>query len=413
MMNSTMKYLVIGMVLTAILFGTFSAGVLAGQAFSDQLALNNPGTWFGNSKITNSGTNVDNEELLKPFWEAWDIIQKQYVDQPVNDQNLIRGAIRGMLASLEDPHTSYMDPDEFRQANLPLEGSYEGIGAWVDTTGDWLTIISPMPGSPAEAAGLMAEDQIRAVDDEDMTGIAGELVLRRVLGPAGTPLKLTIFRPSQERTFEVNITRSEITVPSVEGELLEGGIAYVRLFTFGADTGKEFRTVLKELASQNPVGLILDLRNNGGGYLNTAIEVLTEVLPSGKIAMIEEKGDGSRIELRTQRGGRMLDVPLVVLVNGGSASASEIAAGAIQDYERGVLVGEKTFGKGSVQNWVPLSDDEGAVKITIARWLTPKERQINKQGLTPDYEVQVTEDDLLSGVDPQLEKAINLLTKAR
>ncbi|WP_299028415.1 S41 family peptidase [uncultured Thermanaerothrix sp.] len=355
-----------------------------------------------------TSTSSSVETLFKPFWQAWDLVHEQYVDQPVNDEILMRGAIRGMLEALNDPHTGYMDPFEYQQANAPLEGEYEGIGAWVDTSGEFLTIISPMPNSPAEKAGLKAGDRIIAVDGEDMTGVDPSLVLRRVLGPAGTSVTLTIQREGEPTPFDVNIVRQRITIPSVEGKMLDQNIAYVRLFTFGEKTASDLRSTLARLLEQKPVGVILDLRNNGGGYLNAAIDVSSEFIKQGVI-MYEVYGDGRKITYEAKGRGIATTIPLVVLVNEGTASASEITAGAIQDHQRGKLVGTKTFGKGSVQSWTPLVNNQGAVRITIARWLTPKERQINGVGLTPDLEVPLTEDDLKAGKDPQLEAAIQIL----
>jgi carboxyl-terminal processing protease len=291
-----------------------------------------------------------------------------------------------------------------------MDGEYEGIGAWVDTTGDYVKIVSPMPGSPAEKAGLKANDIIIKVDGEDMTGIDGNLVLRRILGPAGTDVTLTIQREGLDAPFDVTITRAKIIIPSVEGKMLDGNIAYIQLFTFGEKTTGELKTKLRELMAQNPKGLILDLRNNGGGYLNTAIEVVSQFIDKG-VVMYEEYGNGQRKTFQALPGGLATKIPLVVLVNEGTASASEITAGAIQDYGRGVLVGVTTYGKGSVQNWIPLENNQGAVRVTIARWLTPKERQISKIGLKPDVEVPLTEEDIKNEKDPQLDKAIEIINQ--
>lgn len=380
------------------------------------------------------GTPSDLETLFQPFWETWQIVHDQYVDQPVDDTAMMRGAIRGMLESLGDQHTSYMDPDQYQQANIPLNGEYEGIGAWVDPNAEYLTIVSPMPDSPAEKAGLEPGDEIIAVDGEDMTGIDGNLVIRRVLGPAGTQVTLTIRRDGVPKPFDVTITRAKITVPSVDYRMIEGeNIAYVQLFDFGQSTSEDLHKALKELLAQNPDGLILDLRNNGGGYLQTAIEVASEFIDSG-VVMYEQYGDGSRQTYEATGHGLATDIPMVVLVNEGSASASEIVAGALQDHKRAPLVGTITFGKGSVQNWIPLSNDQGAVRVTIARWLTPDERTIHEIGLTPDVPIAVfsqeqwdmgvdleqfgvtedqvvilSEEDIKNKVDPQLDKAIEVL----
>jgi carboxyl-terminal processing protease len=363
---------------------------------------------------TNSLSQKERDQLFVPFWEAWDIVQNQYVDRPVDQDALLQGAIRGMLDALGDQHTSYMDPDQFRQANIPLSQEYEGIGAWVDTNAEFLTIVSPMPNSPAENAGLKPGDKIIAIDGDDMTGLDGNLVIRRVLGPAGSPVVLTIRRDIstsvEPQIFDVEIVRARINVPSIDSEMMEGNIAYIRLFQFADNSHQELRRELEALLAENPAGLILDVRNNGGGYLNTAIEITSEFIPSG-VVLIEEFGDGKRQVYEAISGGLATEIPLVVLINEGSASASEILAGAIQDYQRGTIVGSTSFGKGSVQTWVPLSDDQGAVRVTIARWLTPNERQIHEVGLVPDVLVDLSEEDIEDGRDPQLEKAVELLTR--
>ncbi len=351
--------------------------------------------------------NID--DLFKPFWEAWQIVHKQYVDQPVNDEKLMQGAIRGMLDALGDKHTSYMDPDLYRQASMPLQEEYEGIGAYVDTTGKYLTIISPMPGSPAEKAGLKAGDMVIAIDGKDMTGIDGNIVLRSVLGPAGTPVRLTIQRQGVAAPFDVELVRAKITMQSVTGKILENKIAYVQISTFAENTNTELHKILLDLMGQNPTGLIIDLRNDGGGYLQTAIQVGSEFIDQG-VLMHEVYGDGKRDDYNSLGGGVATKIPIVVLVNEGTASASEIVSGAIQDYNRGQLVGVTTYGKGSVQIWTPLSNNEGAIRVTVARWLTPKDRQINDIGLKPDYEVKMTVEDIKAGRDPQLDKAVELLT---
>jgi carboxyl-terminal processing protease len=321
----------------------------------------------------------------------------------------MRGAIEGMMSSLGDPHTTYMNPEQFRRASAPLEGEYEGIGAYVDITGEYLKIISPMPDSPAEKAGLKPNDTIVAVNGEDMTGEDGNLVLKRILGPAGTEVTLTIQREGETETFDVTITRAKIIMPSAEGEMLEDGIAYVRIYTYGDKTMTELRAALKELMAQKPSGLIVDLRNNGGGYLHTAIDVTSQFVKGDQIVMYEEFGDGSREEFKSKSGGLATNIPIVVLVNGGSASAAEITAGALQDLGRAELVGTTTFGKGSVQRWSPLSNEEGAVRITIARWYTPDDRQIHEIGIEPDHVVELTEEDVEAELDPQLDKAVELL----
>jgi len=348
------------------------------------------------------------QAVFKPFWETWALVHKEYVDQPVDDIKLMRGAISGMLASLGDLHTSYMDPSQYTQANTQLSGEYDGIGAWVDAQGDYLTIVSPMSHSPAEKAGLKAGDKVIKVDGSDMTGTPADLVIQKVMGKAGTIVKLTILRQGQD-PFDVDVTRAHITIPSVESKMLDNNIAYVKLNTFGDKSTAEMVAAIKELLAKNPKGLIFDLRNNGGGYLNTAVEVASQFIKEGLIVS-EKYGDGSKDQkFDAIPGGIATDIPMVVLVNEGSASASEIVAGALQDYGRAKLVGVTTYGKGSVQIWTPLTDNAGAVRITVAKWFTPKDRSIHKVGLTPDVEVKLTKEDFDAGRDPQLDAAIKTL----
>ncbi len=348
------------------------------------------------------------DALFRPFWQAWDIVHQEFVDQPVDDVAMMRGAIRGALDALGDPHTAYMDPETYVQANIPLQGSYEGIGAWVDTNAEYLTIVSPMPGSPAEKAGLQPGDEVVAVDGEDMTGIDANLVIRRVLGPAGTKVRLTIRREGEPDLFDVEIIRAEIDVPSIQSRVLDDELGYIQLFSFSGETAGDLRSAIRALKQQGMQALILDLRGNGGGFLHTAIDVASEFIPGGTV-VIERFGDGSEQTYEANGKGMATDLPLVVLVDEGSASASEIVAGAIQDYERGLLIGETTFGKGSVQNWVPLDGDEGAVRVTVARWYTPSGRQIQDIGLEPDILVEVDPMSLDPGEDPQLAAAENAL----
>jgi carboxyl-terminal processing protease len=360
------------------------------------------------SATTSSGAE-NTDALFAPFWEAWQIVQEHYLEQPVDDEKLMQGAIRGMLDALGDQHTSFMDPSEFEDANAPLEG-YDGIGAYVNTDGELLTVIEPIDGSPAEAADLRSGDQIIAIDGEDVTGMLPENARLKVLGPAGSKVILTILREGVEQPFDVEITRAHIVIPSVESEMLEGQIAYVSLSTFGETSAEDLSNAIEQLLAQNPKALILDLRNNSGGYLDIAIDIGSLFLSDGVVAY-EEYGDGTRITYETTGEAIAADIPMVVLVNEWSASASELVAGALQDRGRAQIVGAVTFGKGTVQSWIPLSNDQGAVRVTIARWLTPNGDNVHETGLTPDYEVAFTEEDMVAGNDPQLKRAIELLSQ--
>lgn len=356
-----------------------------------------------------AGTPEDLAPAFMPFWETW--IQVQYLELPeeASQTNLMQKAIGGMVDSLGDDYTNYFDPDLAQQYNTDLSGEYEGIGAWVDTTTDYLTIISPIKDTPAEEAGLQPGDQVVAIDGDDMTGVDPQIALKRVLGPAGTEVILTIKREGVEEPFDVNIVRRRIVIPYIETEMLEGNIAYLSLARFYEDGEIDFRNALEDLLEEDPDGLIVDLRANGGGYLHVVVAIASEFIDEGDI-LIERFGDGSTKEYPALRSkGIALDIPLVILVDGGSASASEILAGAVRDYDRGVLIGQTTFGKGSVQLPITLPDEQGLVSITIARWLTPDGDLIQGIGIEPDIFVELTEEDFENERDPQLDRAVEYL----
>ncbi|MCC7116900.1 MAG: S41 family peptidase [Anaerolineales bacterium] len=412
-MKKTLKYIFVFLVVILIGVGSFAGGFVTGHVFPYSglpiPGLETPAVATA-SPEQQSATPEDVQALFAPFWEAWNLVHKNYVDQPVDDLALMRGAITGMMDALGDKHSSYMDPQNYADANQGLEGEYEGIGAYVDTTTKYLTVTSPIPGSPAEKAGLKPGDQIVKIDGEDMSDLTAEAARRKVLGPAGTTVHLTILREGEKDLLEFEVVRQKITIASASGKMLEGDIAYIQITTFGDKTTSELLATLKELMDKKPKGIILDLRNNGGGYLQTAVEVASQFIGKG-VVLYEKYGDGTRDSYDVIPGGMATDesLPMVVLINEGSASASEIVAGALQDDGRAKLVGVTSYGKGSVQNWIPLTGDNGAVRITIAKWLTPKERTIHEIGLTPDVEVKMTDEDYANKKDPQLDKAIEVL----
>jgi carboxyl-terminal processing protease len=406
--NKTTKT-VLGLFVAGILLaGAFSGGFIVGHLMPSTGQLPVISDFLPSSPSVQpeqqAATPSELQTLFIPFWEAWNIVHEQYVDRPVDDQALMQGAIRGMMDALGDKQTFYMEPQLYESETSSLQGQYEGIGAYVDTDGEFLTIVSPIEGSPAEKAGLLPGDKVIAIDGQDMTGVAPEQARLKVLGPEGTTVTLTVAREGETEPLKFVITRAQIVLHSAEGKMLKNNIAYVDINTFGGRTTQELRDTLDNLLKQNPQGIIIDVRNNPGGYLNTAVEVASEFIDKG-VVLYEQYGNGSRDTHKVIGNGSAINLPIVVLINEGSASASEILAGALQDYGRAKLVGVQSYGKGSVQNWVPLSNNQGAARVTIARWLTPKERLIDHIGLTPDVNVEMTPEDFTAGRDPQLDAA--------
>ncbi len=406
-MNSGLRTLLTIFLTTVMAVAVFVGGFVAGHytALPDSTILTLAGLTDGSDDSETEPQTRD--ELFAPFWEAWDLIQQQYVDQPVDDVALMRGAIAGMLEALGDDPTRYMAPQEYDIITSDQSGELQGIGAYVEgVEGSGLRIISPFPGSPAEAAGILPGDLVVSVDGTDVTQMTEYEIIALVRGTAGSAVQLTVEREGNSEPLEFTVTRAKIVIPSVESELLEGQIGYVKINDFGSRTLIELEAALRDLNDQDAAGLIVDLRGNPGGYRNTAIDVASQFLPRGTLVMREQYADGHEVTYKASGGGLATELPLLVLINAGSASASEIVAGAIQDHERGLLLGEVSFGKGTVQTWHTLRGDNGAVSVTIARWLTPDGGWIQGEGIEPEITVELTEDDHAAGRDPQLDAAL-------
>lgn len=351
-------------------------------------------------------TPAEVRETFEPFWEVWHLVNNRYFDQPVDHVALMEGAIAGMLATLDDDNTRYLSPRDEARARQDMEGEIYGIGAQVEMRDDRLVIVSPIDDSPAAAAGLQPGDIILEANGIDLRGMDLTEAVDYVRGPEGTAVNLLLERDGEQ--FEVEIIRARIRIDSVNGEMLEDNVAYVRINRFGERTSSELEDVLTDLLEQNPIGLIIDVRRNPGGGLDAALDVTDQFLPGGTI-LIERFGDGRERIFEATDNGLATQIPLVVLIDEGSASASEVLAGAIRDQGRGILIGETTFGKGTVQSWQPLSNG-GGVRITIARWLTPNDTWIDKMGLEPDIVVTLPEAETVEEfVDTQLETAVDYL----
>lgn len=343
------------------------------------------------------------------FWEAWDFVEDYFYGDIPTEEERIQGAIGGMVNSYGDPHTAYIDPAQAAVMQEDITGSFEGIGANVRVNEQgYLVITNPMPGRPAAGAGLQKGDIILEVDGVDIWGMNIYESIALIRGPAGSTVVLKIWRDGIEEPFDVSVERAHIDIEIVQSEMLEGDVAYVSLSEFNYDASGELERAIEELLADNPRGLVFDLRNNPGGLLSEAVDVTGIFLAKGKIVVREKMKEDHEHVFTTDKDGVAVDVPLVVLVNGGSASASEIVAGALQDYGRAYLVGETTYGKGSVQQPHMLSDGS-QIRVTVAEWLTPHERQIQDAGITPDKEVEMTNEDYNQGKDPQLDYAVEYI----
>ncbi len=348
---------------------------------------------------------------FRRFWELWRLLKQKYYRQPLTDEALFYGAMEGLANGADDPYTSYFPPSEAKDFESSLQGEFQGIGAEIGLKDDQIQIIAPLPDTPAEKAGLLAGDLILKIDDKDTTGMTTEEAVKLIRGERGTTVTLNVYRESQRKgPFDVSIQRDIIQIKSVNWRMAPGSkrIAIIEISNFSQDTTIAFRDAVREILKKDPQGLILDLRNNPGGYLTGAVDIAAEWV--GKEVVVKEQRQGRIIEeLRGEVSARLDQIPTIVLVNQGSASASEIVAGALQDTGKARLLGMKTFGKGSVQEYEPLSDGS-AVKITVAEWVTPRGRTIQSVGLEPDVSVDRTAEDYEAKRDPQLDRALELLT---
>lgn len=367
---------------------------------------------------------ITNLELKKPesvdfgvFWQAWQAISDKYVGT-YSTQKLIYGAIKGMTEALGDPYSSFLDSTENSQLKQDLSGKFEGIGAELSRKDNKIIVIAPLADSPAEKAGLKAQDQILAVDGQDTANLSLDETVSKIRGAKGTEVTLLINRQGFQAPREYKITRNLITVSSVKWEVLaspgvaggKGEIGYIQINQFGDDTSGLVKKAAQELNQKKPKAIVLDLRNNPGGYLDSAVDVASLFVPKGSVVVKEQYKDGHKDELKTTFEPILKDYKLIVLVNEGSASASEIVAGALQDLRKATLVGKKTFGKGSVQEIENL-DSSAVLKLTIAKWLTPNDRIIDKEGIKPDIEVELTDEDQAQDRDPQLNRALEEVGK--
>jgi carboxyl-terminal processing protease len=341
------------------------------------------------------------------FWEAYNTLSKNFIDpSKIDNQKILYGAIEGMAESLGDPYTSFFDPEQAKKFNDDLSGSFTGIGVEVGIRKKQLTVVAPLEGTPGQRAGLKPGDLILKIDGKDSLAFSTEEAVSLIRGPKGTEVVLTIFREGWQDTKDIKIIRDLIKVPSMKWEIKNNDIAYIKIYQFDQTLSDEFKKTAFEISNSSAKKIILDLRNNPGGYLAVAQDIAGWFLERGEIVTIEDFGkDKEQIIYKAEGSSALSNYPVIILINEGSASASEILAGALRD-NRGIkLIGEKSFGKGSVQEVRDLAGGS-FLKITVAKWLTPKKALISEVGLTPDIKIDPSETE---GQDPQLQKALEIV----
>ncbi len=341
------------------------------------------------------------------FWKVWEVLPQQYIDKSKIDPNkMLYGAISGMVASLGDPYTTFLDPSQNEAVSSELAGSFDGVGIQLGYNKDkQLVVIAPLDGTPAQKAGVLPKDAIVKIDGKDTFDMTLPQAVSMIRGASGTTVKITILRPGEDKTRDITLTRSKINVKSVE-LVWRDNIAVIKVLRFGEQTNAEWDRAIDEAVSKQAKAIVVDVRNNPGGFLNSAVYLGSEFLKG--TVVVQEDASGNRKNFEVTRTGRWLDKPVVSIINGGSASASEILTGALQDRGRGKLVGEQSFGKGTVQEVINLDGGAG-LHVTVLKWLVPSGKWINEVGLTPNVKVEMTKEDRDAGRDPQLDKALELV----
>lgn len=389
-----------------VILGSFFVGTYVGQSHAD----------------VDSALSIKNKDLEKPtdvdfslFWKVWNLLDEKYVathgtsSDPVSDQERVYGAIRGMTEALGDPYTDFFPPQETKDFEQEISGNFEGVGMEVGIKDEVLTVVSPLKGTPAERAGIKAGDKILRIDDTVTSNMSTDAAIKLIKGPKDTPVRLTLQRGS-EAPFEVTVIRAVINVPTINTKLRADGIFVIELYSFTATSPNLFRDALREFMLAKSDKLVLDLRGNPGGYLDAAVNMASWFLPQGTVIVRENFGERQKEKVEKSKGYNIFNdnLKMVILINGGSASASEILAGALSEHGVAQLVGTKSFGKGSVQQLINVTP-ETSLKVTIARWMTPDGVSISNNGIEPDVVVEVTPGDIEAGRDPQMDKAVELL----
>jgi len=410
MLNKKWKLVAETVLAVSIILAVFAGGFLNGAKWGYAVDVAGP--------ITNISKPGDVKGDMSIFWQTWRVVLQKFVDRgDLNSQDLIEGAANGLVNAIDDPYSEFMNATTTQSFNEELSGSFEGIGVEITKKDGFVTIISPLRGMPAEKAGLKPGDKILKIDDKDAQNMNIMDAVKLIKGKKGTEVVLTVFSLKDSLAREVKIIRGVINVKSCEWEELPNKVALLRIYNFSQPVLSDFYKSAQEILDYKPRAIILDMRNNPGGFLNDAIEIAGWFLNNGEAVVKEDFGNGKEVKTYLAEGNAAFgQMPMAILVNDGSASASEILAGALRDVRKIKLVGVRTFGKGSVQELVPLQDGS-SLKITIARWLTPNGFQIDQKGLEPDFVVEPLKDQMAGTYneislenDPQLKKAYDILS---
>ena len=390
----------------------FFAGLFGGQIWSTYGFLTDDNGSVEITKVIDLYSKTRSPEVsFDQFWRVWDKVKDGYVEQDVSDVDLFYGAVGGIVQGLDDPYSTFLPPQKAQEFSRDLSGKFEGIGAEIGIRKGILTIIAPLPGSPAEKAGLFPGDEIYKIDGKETFNLSLEESVLKIRGERGTDVILTIGRDGMTAPEDISVIRDTIKIPTILSEVKDGNIGYIRIAYFNESTWHEFDEIVDDLLEKNISGLVLDLRSNPGGFLQTAVDIASEWVSSGAIVSEKLRG-GQEQSYQTTGTHRLAQVKTVVLVDQGSASASEIVAGALQDYKRATIIGEKTFGKGSVQDF-EIFEDGSALKLTIAKWFTPLGQVIEGQGVTPDEiidpMISLPKDEEGQIIDHGLDRALEIL----
>ncbi len=400
------KPTIIFVLVLLVLFGVFRLGYTVGQS----------GYTFSVKQFKLVNKNNPNQEVdYSLLWQALDVVNRKYIEKDQIDQKkVLYGAISGAVRAAGDEYTEFFDPETLAKFRTELKGTFSGIGAEIGKQDGSIVIVAPIEDSPAQKAGLRAKDIILKINDTAVTDEwTTDEAANSIRGEAGSSVKLTIFREGQTAPFDVTIVRAQIEIKSVKIHYQEVNgkqVAIISISKFGDDTERLFDAAITELRTKNISGIVVDVRNNPGGYLDAAVDLASNWLDKSKLVVKEAHSEKDVIDYYSDGSNTIGNIKTVVLVNGGSASASEILSGALKDNAKALLIGEKSFGKGSVQELIQLSQDT-AVKVTVAKWITPGGKNLNKDGLVPDIEVKLSDDDIKNNRDPQLDRALQEVIK--